>query len=169
MNRLCCLLIGPALLAAAVVCQISNAKASEIKEYAIVIDGDTLLIRDVIIRLDGIDAPELGQRCTSPTNLEWDCGRDAKRMLTEKIGRGPVSCRQLHFDADGQVLASCAASNGDDLAATMVHSGYALADGRRQRYLGEEMAARMAGRGMWSGSFQTPWEWRAQQLDAEDE
>ena len=34
-----------------------------------------------------------------------------------------------------------------------------------QRYKEEEKEARLSGKGMWSGSFQTPWEWRAQQPD----
>lgn len=169
MKHLHCLLIGPALLASALFCQGSGAEGSEIIEPAIVVAGDTLLISDVSIRLAGIDAPELGQRCTSPGKGQWDCGLDAKRMLSEVIGGKPVSCRQLYIDAYERLFATCAASNGNDLSAAMVRSGYALADGRDHRYLAEETAARTAGKGIWSGSFQTPWEWRAQQPDAEDE
>jgi endonuclease YncB( thermonuclease family) len=147
----------------------TSAKAEEIKEFAVVMDGATLLIRTVGIRLAGIDAPGLGQRCVGTDNIEWACGLDARRVLAEKIGNGPVSCRQLHFDSHERVIATCVASQGDDLSAAMVRSGYALADGRDPRYLAEEAAARLAGKGLWSGSFQTPWEWRAQQRDGDDE
>jgi len=51
----------------------------------------------------------------------------------------------------------------------MVDAGYALAVGSDKLYVAEEKAARIAGKGMWSGSFQTPWEWRAQQRDVEVE
>jgi endonuclease YncB( thermonuclease family) len=162
-------LIGPTLLAVALLCQSTSAEGSDIDDYAIVVDGDTLLIREVSIGLAGIDAPELGQKCRSSGNVEWDCGLDAKRVLTEKIDRKPVSCRELYFHADGRVFATCAASNGDDLSAAMVYSGYALVDGRDRRYMAEETAAHIAGKGLWSGSFQTPWEWRAQQRDSEVE
>ena len=141
----------------------------EIRGYAIASDGDTMLIGKDIIRLVGIDAPELGQKCRRLDGTPWDCGLDAKRRLAETIGDKPVSCRQLDFDVFGRIFALCATSSGDDISAAMVHSGYALADGRDQRYLAEEAAARLAGEGMWSGSFQTPWEWRAQQPEPEDE
>jgi len=55
------------------------------------------------------------------------------------------------------------------ISALMVRSGYALAIGRKRQYLVEEAAAQVAGAGMWSGSFQTPWEWRARQLEVLDE
>jgi len=153
------------LLAVSLLCQPSKARASDILDNVTVIDGDTLLIEEVKIRLAGIDAPELGQRCRSMTNIEWPCGLDAKRMLAGKIGGKPVSCRKLHLDESDHPTATCAASSGDDLSAAMVRAGYALSVGPEHQYLVDEAAARVAGAGMWSGSFQTPWEWRAQQLD----
>jgi len=162
-------LIVLAQLAVALLCSDARAEVPEIKGRAVVGDGDTVLIGKDTIRLAGIDAPELGQKCRRTGDIEWDCGLDARRMLAAMIGDRPVSCRQLHFDPYGRILATCAASNGDDLAAAMVHSGYALADGRDQLYLAEEKAARLGGKGLWSGSFQTPWEWRAERREAEDE
>jgi len=155
--------IGLALLALATLVSSRRSEASDIVEYPVVLDGGTLLIRTVTIRLDGIDALELSQKCIRRDNFEWDCGLHAKRALAEKIGDRPISCRQLQIDAYARPSATCVASNGEDLAAAMVRSGYALACG--QRYLEEEKGARRAGDGMWSGSFQTPWEWRAQQPD----
>jgi endonuclease YncB( thermonuclease family) len=75
--------------------------------------------------------------------------------------------RQIKIDLYGRIVALCMA-NGDDLSAEMVRSGYALADGRDRRYLREERSARIAGKGLWSGSFQTPWEWRTERLERED-
>lgn len=156
--------LGFALIASTMLMPCQPSEASDIIEYPTVLDGDTLLIRTVSIKLDGIDALELKQKCIATNEVEWDCGLQAKRALIEEIGHGPVSCRQLQIDAYGRLAATCAASNGKDLAAAMVRSGYAVACG--QRYLQEEKAAQLAGRGMWSGSFQTPWEWRAQQPDS---
>ena len=165
----CCTLSSSALLAICLLWQASNAGAPDIVEYATVNDGDTLLIGEVSVRLAGIDAPELSQRCRGPTSVEWPCGLDARRMLAEKIDGKPVFCRQLHLDESDRATATCAASDGDDLSAAMVRAGYALAVGREHQYLAQEAAARASGAGIWSGSFQTPWEWRAQQLDALDE
>jgi endonuclease YncB( thermonuclease family) len=153
------------LLAVFLLCQSLKTRASDVVEYGIVIDGKTLLIEEVRIRLAGIDAPELGQRCRGQTNIEWPCGLAAKRMLAGKIGGKRVSCRKLHLDESDHPTATCVASSGDDLSAAMVRAGYALAVGPDHQYLAEEAAARVAGAGMWLGSFQTPWEWRAQQFD----
>ena len=161
-------LIALAQLAMALLPPGTQAEVREIKGHAIAADGDTILVGKDIIRLAGIDAPELGQTCRRPDGAEWDCGLDAKRRLTETIGDKPVSCRQLDFDVFGRVFATCATSSGDDISAAMVRSGYALADGPEQRYLAEEAAARLAAAGLWSGSFQTPWEWRAQQPEPEE-
>jgi len=154
-------------LAACALLARSQALASEIKEYAIVVDGGTFLVRSVPIRLAGIDALGLGQRCAHPDGAEWACGLDAKRTLAQAVGRERVSCRELYISEDDQVFATCAALSGDDLSATMVRSGHALARG--PRYRAEEDIARQAGKGMWSGSFETPWEWRARQPDDEHE
>lgn len=155
--------IGLTVFACATLFPSQRSDASDIIEHPVVLDGGTLQIRSVRIKLDGIDALELGQKCIGADSIEWDCGLDAKRVLAGQIGDGPVSCRQLHIGAHGRPVATCAASNGEDLSAAMVRSGYALARG--ERYLEEEKAAHLAGKGIWSGSFQTPWEWRAQQPD----
>jgi hypothetical protein len=43
----------------------------------------------------------------------------------------------------------------------MVQQGWALAFGRYSKeYLPDEETARAAGRGLWSGAFITPWDWR---------
>src|SRR6476659_8266348 len=129
------------LLAVFLLCQSLKTGASDIVDYVTVIDGNTLLIEEVRIRLAGIDAPELGQKCRAPTNIEWPCGLDAKRMLAGKIDGKPVSCRKLHLDESDHPAATCAASSGDDLSAAMVRSGYALAAGREHQYLAEEAVA----------------------------
>ena len=37
-----------------------------IKGFAKVVDGDTIIINSIKIRLEGIDAPEIKQRCKKP-------------------------------------------------------------------------------------------------------
>jgi endonuclease YncB( thermonuclease family) len=153
---------------AVVVWRRGEALGPLITGHAVVADGDSLSIGEDRIRLAGIDAPELGQQCTAPHNVEWACGLAAKRELERRIGDGAVSCRQLRIDPYDRIVAICTTSDGSDLSAEMARSGHALADGRDRRYLPEEASARMAGRGMWSGSFQTPWEWRMQALEQQD-
>jgi endonuclease YncB( thermonuclease family) len=170
MNSTPFLLVG--LISATVLAALwrhGEAAGPAITGHAVVLDGDSLRIGDNPVRLAGIDAPELGQPCTGPTNVDWPCGLEAKRELVERIGGNPVSCRQITIDAYDRIVATCMAASGADLAAEMVRSGYALADGRDRRYIQDEASARIARKGMWSGSFQTPWEWRIQTLEREDD
>ena len=51
-----------------------------IRGHCWVIDGDTIVINKVHIRLAGIDAPELAQRCLR-NGVDWDCGAAARQTL----------------------------------------------------------------------------------------
>ena len=50
--------------------------ADLVEGTAFVIDGDTIEINEERIRLHGIDAPELAQRCTEGGHL-YPCGLDS--------------------------------------------------------------------------------------------
>lgn len=126
----------------------------------IVTDGDSLKIDGERVRLWGIDAPELEQRC------EWrgqvfDCGRAAKDQLGKLIAGGRVECTPVDRDRHGRTVARCSAA-GHDLAAEMVRSGWALDYRKYSRgaYAAEEQEARTADRGLWDQAFEAPWEWR---------
>lgn len=53
-----------------------------------VIDGDTIEVQGEKIRLEGIDAPEMGQPCYSG----GDCGERAKIALSRLVRGVEVSC-----------------------------------------------------------------------------
>ena len=58
-----------------------------------VVDGDTLDLGGVRIRLHGIDAPESAQGCRA-RGRGWSCGREATRALAGRIGGQPVACEE---------------------------------------------------------------------------
>lgn len=120
-----------------------------------IIDGDSLMVGAVEVRLYGIDAPELFQRCTRE-GREVQCGREAARALVALIAGQPVSCRRRDRDRYGRTVAICQAEEVD-LGRAMVAAGHAVAYGA---YSGEEAAAREARRGLWAGEFMRPREWR---------
>ena len=133
--------------------------AGAVAGFARVIDGDTLEVGGVRIRLHGIDAPESGQSCRAGGN-RWSCGRDAARALAGRIGGRSIACEERDRDRYGRVVAVCRAS-GMDLNAWMVAEGWAFAYRRYSNaYVGEESAARAARRGVWRGEVVPPWEWR---------
>jgi endonuclease YncB( thermonuclease family) len=129
-----------------------------------VIDGDTIDISGSRLRLQGIDAPESNQTCTDAGNRAWQCGRAATRELTELIAGRPLKCEALGLDHYRRVLAVCALPDGSDVNAWMVRQGWALAY-YSAAYRSEEAQAHAAKRGIWSGSFMPPWEWRHRRLN----
>lgn len=135
---------------------LSPALAGELR----VPDGDSLKIDGERIRLAGIDAPELGQKCKRE-GISYDCGITARDALLGLIGDSQVKCEKVATDRYRRTVARCFV-NGEELGSLMVRSGWAL-DYRRYskgRYAGEEEEARKARRGLWAGEFTPPWEHR---------
>ncbi len=132
-----------------------SAGISNIEGSAKVIDGDSLRVAGREVRMQGIDAPEGRQTCTRQ-GQEWDCGKEARRLLQRLIGRKSVFCEGLDVDKHDRLLALCRA--GDTaLNREMVAQGFAVAYGR---YKDEERAAKAARKGLWSGEFKRPRDWR---------
>lgn len=120
-----------------------------------VIDGDTVIINKVHIRLKGIDAPEMAQTCERG-GTRYDCGKEARNFLRAIIGRTPIRCETEGFDRYGRDLARCYLGE-TDLNSWMVEQGWAIAYGDYER---EEADARKNGRGIWAGRFEKPSSWR---------
>ena len=132
---------------------------NEVSGPATIVDGDTLRIGSTAIRLHGIDAPEARQSCERDGST-WLCGAESSRKLRELVGDQDVMCSETDRDQYGRTVAICRA--GDiELGAAMVRSGLALAYRQYStEYVQHETAAKDATRGMWSGDFVAPWDWR---------
>jgi endonuclease YncB( thermonuclease family) len=134
--------------------------AESITGVASVIDGDTIEVRGLRIRLEAIDALESGQTCTLPSGKLWRCARDAAFALSDKAGHTPVSCTVSGADRYGRYLATC--FSGDiDLNGWMVRNGWAVAYRKYgTQYARQEAKARAEGLGIWASEFAMPWDWR---------
>jgi len=119
------------------------------------IDGDSLFVRGVELRLLGIDAPEIAQNCTRE-GANWPCGLEASRALRRFLGGKSIDCEGYERDVHDRVLATCKIG-GVNLNRWMVEQGWAVSF---HDYPSEERTARRAKRGIWSGSFLRPREWR---------
>jgi endonuclease YncB( thermonuclease family) len=125
---------------------------------ALAIDGDSLRLNNVELRLKGIDAPEYRQMCKDSKGQDYPCGRIARRALAELVQEHDVACAETGKDRYGRSLAICRLKGEDtDIAAEMVRQGMAVAFGDFDML---ETQAKAAKRGIWAGSFQRPSEWR---------
>ena len=155
------ILVG-ALVSAPTVCA-----ANDVAGRASVIDGDTIEIRGIRIRLEGIDAPESAQWCMDGAGRDYRCGRRAAFHLDDMLRGKVVTCHQKTTDRYGRAISECFFEKSGfgtvNINATMVVDGHALAYRRYSRaYISQEDKARRLKRGMWQGSFTPPWDWRKQ-------
>ena len=140
------------------------------------INGDTVRIEGRTFRLWGIDAPEIIQACQLD-GRNYACGREAaahlRTLLSSDAGSGAgapggvaaqIVCEPRTSDRFGRPAAICRL--GDmDLGAEMVRAGWALVFAPHGTdYAPQEAEARAALKGLWAGSFEAPWEWRARRL-----
>jgi endonuclease YncB( thermonuclease family) len=148
------LILAPLLLA-------SPVFAGDITGIPRIVDGDTAQIGATKIRLQGIDAPETDQLCLDANGDRWACGITARDELIKHTREKPWTCQITGTDKYGRSLGQCSAA-GEDLERWMVRSGWALAFVRYSReYTTDEIAARRAKAGLWSGAFIAPWDWRS--------
>jgi endonuclease YncB( thermonuclease family) len=106
---------------------------------AVVIDGDTLRVKarvwlgqevDTLVRLLGVDAPELDGRCAD----ERRRAEDARAFVRRRTQDRSVTLVDVRTDKyGGRVLARVMAADGTDLGAALVAAGLAKAyrGGRR--------------------------------------
>jgi endonuclease YncB( thermonuclease family) len=136
----------------------SPAFAAEIAGIPRIVDGDTVEIGQIKIRLSGIDAPETDQICLDAK--AESCGITARDELIKHSNGQPWECETTGIDRYGRSLGDCFIE-GEDVSAWMVRSGWALSFVRYSHaYDRDEVAAREAHAGLWSGAFIAPWDWR---------
>ena len=124
-----------------------------------IVDGDTIILNGEKIRFSGIDTPELKQTC-----LQGDqkvlCGMSAKMLLVKKIGNNTLKCIKEGKDVYKRTLAECFV-NGESLSKFLVRSGYAFAYRKYStKFIEDENYAKKNKKGMWSMTFEYPWDYR---------
>ena len=98
---------------------------------SVVLDGDTVRIGAITVRLNGIDAEEMSE----------PHGRAAKSALQAAVGIGsPLSCTLDGSQTYGREVGVCRNLRGLDVAAEVIAAGWALDCKRfsRGRYRGLE-------------------------------
>lgn len=133
---------------------------SAIVGRASVIDGDTVDIHGSRIRLASIDAPESAQLCDAVGGKTWRCGQRAALGLSDFISSAPLRCAPSGRDRYRRILARC--FSGDvDVNRWLIEQGWAIRYyDDRGLYRAAEQTARQEQRGIWSGRFTRPSDWR---------
>lgn len=138
------------------------AQEGEVRGMPEVIDADILKFGTQRVILWGVDAPDKLQPCRL-NGESWGCHDVAFRRLQLLAGRGEVACRfQGEPDPFGRRFGICE-SGGEDLNATMVGEGMALAfEEETDAYVGQMAEAIGAGSGLWQPGveFEEPWVYR---------
>ncbi|WP_455477588.1 thermonuclease family protein [Bartonella sp. B41] len=129
---------------------------ASIKGEALVIDGDSISISSVMIRLAGIDAPELNQFC-GVEEASYPCGVESKKYLESLTENQQIICYWNKKDKYHRILATCKTNKVENINAKIVQNGWAVS---YHDYPKEEEEAKKEKKGIWKSSFQYPREWR---------
>ena len=149
----------------------SSVLSEEIFGFPNIIDGDTIRIENYKIRLEGIDAPEMKQKCKKEKFKislivgftfyeDYNCGAVSKEILVEKISSSKIKCISTSQDRYKRYIASCFRDK-INLNKWMVRNGHALAYKRySKKYVLDEEFAKENKLGLWKGKFINPEKWR---------
>ena len=148
----------------------SYSKEKFIFGKAQVIDGDTIKINGKSIRLYGIDAPEMKQLCKDKYKVNYACGYVSKFFLKSFIKDAMkiknyknVFCYYNELDRYNRIIGECFVGPKKiySLNSAMILSGNAVAYLRySDKYLNDQNKAKLEKKGIWSGVFIFPEEWR---------
>lgn len=129
------------------------------QEKIYVIDGDTIHIGSNKYRFSGIDTPEMKQTCGKDNKIIM-CGVLAKNALIKKISNRPVLCKEETIDRYKRIIAECFINN-DSLSKYLVRNGHAFAYRKySKKFIEDEQYAKENKLGLWSMTFEYPWEYR---------
>ena len=149
----------------------TNTIAEEIIGVPRIVDGDTVHIKEYKIRLEGIDAPEIRQKCKKEKLKissvigytfyeDYYCGKVSKENLDGKINGSKIKCVSSSKDRYKRYLATCF-KDEVNLNQWMVRNGHAVAYRRySKKYILDEDFAKENKLGLWQGKFLNPEKWR---------
>lgn len=146
--------------AALLLISVHAAGAGQVRGVPQIVDADTVYIGQTKIRFNGVDAPETDQVCLDAAGKTWTCGIEALTRLRTFSKDREWSCELRGTDVYMRSLGSCTVGR-ENVSRWLVQNGWALAFRRYStEYVSDEDSARERQRGLWSGAFIAPWDWR---------
>jgi endonuclease YncB( thermonuclease family) len=149
-----------ALALVAALCAPAAATAATLSGWANVVKPYSFMLDDTEVFLLGVDSVEAKQTCTVAGRI-WECWAAAQRQLETLLSEGAVRCDSVvEASAPRRMIALCTL-NGEDVGQRFVASGFGLAlPEETTRYRDAQADARVAGIGLWQGTFTAPALWR---------
>lgn len=136
------------------------AQAVTVSGMAEVTKPYTFTLGDYEVFLLGVDSVEIKQTCNVAGRI-WDCWAAAQRQLETILSEGEVTCESvIEASSPKRMIALCTVS-GQDVGQRFVESGFGLTvPAETTRYNDAQTDARIAGVGLWQGTFTNPSVWR---------
>jgi endonuclease YncB( thermonuclease family) len=157
--KVCRQVAGGLALAVALLAPI-DAQAVTVSGPAEVTKPYSFTLGDYEVFLLGVDSLELKQTCTVKGRI-WECWAAAQRQLQTILSGGDVTCESIVADSSPKRMIALCTLNGQDIGLQFVESGFGLAlPEETSRYIDAQTDARLAGIGLWQGTFTTPSVWR---------
>jgi endonuclease YncB( thermonuclease family) len=146
-----------ALIAAVLIVTATPGLAAQ----ATVTDGGTLILDNVVFRLDGIDAAQTDQTCLDDKGAAWTCGIAARDALRERVAKRDVRCTDRGADSihrQRRVGECFVEGETVSLNQWMVQQGWALPLDRSTKapLRPDRDSASAGGLGLWKGCFVAP-------------
>ena len=112
------------------------------------IDGDTVVVAGVTVRLKGVDAAE----------MTTELGRHARAVMVEIVGSGELSCTLTGEKTHRREVGYCTTAAGVDINRAIIEHGAALACPRYDaRYMKFETEAALAAQPRAPYCLKTDW------------
>jgi endonuclease YncB( thermonuclease family) len=113
-----------------------------------VVDGQTLRMRELVVRLQGVVAPMRGQDCLGKAGTHFDCGAAASEALAALVRGHAVICTLDGRDDAGFPQGMCEAGSVN-INRAVVAGGWARTDDHTSELGKDEAGARAMHLGIW--------------------
>jgi len=152
-------IIGASLLAATLLAPVAG-RAETITGEAQVTKPYSFVLGDYEVFLLGVDSVEVKQSCTVAGRV-WECWAAAQRQLETILSEGEVTCESVVEDRMPKRMIALCSVSGLDVGLRLIESGFGLTLPKETtRYNDAQADARVAGIGLWQGTFTSPSAWR---------
>jgi endonuclease YncB( thermonuclease family) len=157
---LCSLLLALAAGSAFAPVLAQELRPKEVSGAAVVLDGDTIRVGLAVVRLWGVDAPEITSCRAATVPMQPFCGGpkadQSLESLARIIGNREIVCREVNRDSFRQMMGQCFIGR-TNVGVEQIRSGFAVGwpSYLRQNaelalpYTAAEAEARSARRGFW--------------------